>query len=179
MSNTLGTEFCIEAISEAIARYGTPEIFNTDQGCQFTSRPFIEHLKLHGIRQSMDSRGCWRDNVFVERLWRSTMPHARTAVWARKRPTSPTSHQTPGCLRPRKGSPRRISNPCRRPLSCTHFLSEQPGPPLACSGRHGWRTSCLDPSDGSALLRGDAGTKPRGLMPTNEPLRSTIYLDGG
>ncbi|WP_417068864.1 IS3 family transposase [Niveibacterium terrae] len=71
VSNTLGTDFCIEAISEAIARYGTPEIFNTDQGCQFTSRPFIEHLKQHGIRQSMDGRGCWRDNVFVERLWRS------------------------------------------------------------------------------------------------------------
>ena len=67
VSNTLGTDFCIEAI----ARYGTPEIFNTNQGCQFTSRPFIEHLKQHGIRQSMDGRGCWRDNVFVERLWRS------------------------------------------------------------------------------------------------------------
>ena len=71
VSNTLGTDFCIEAISEAIARYGTPEIFNTDQGCQFTSRLFIEYLKQHGIRQSMDGRGCWRDNVFVERLWRS------------------------------------------------------------------------------------------------------------
>lgn len=71
LSNTLGTDFCIEAISEAIARYGTPEIFNTDQGCQFTSRPFIDHLKQHSIRQSMDGRGCWRDNVFVERLWRS------------------------------------------------------------------------------------------------------------
>lgn len=71
VSNTLGTDFCIEAISEAIARYGVPEIFNTDQGCQFTSRPFIEHLKQHGIQQSMDGRGCWRDNVFVERLWRS------------------------------------------------------------------------------------------------------------
>jgi putative transposase len=71
VSNTLGTDFCLEAVSEAIARYGTPEIFNTDQGCQFTSHPFIEHLRQHGIRQSMDGRGCWRDNVFVERLWRS------------------------------------------------------------------------------------------------------------
>lgn len=71
LSNTLSTEFCIEAVQEAIRRYGTPEIFNTDQGCQFTSSPFIELLKDKGIRQSMDGKGCWRDNVFVERLWRT------------------------------------------------------------------------------------------------------------
>jgi putative transposase len=71
LSNTLSTEFCIEAVQEAITRYGTPEIFNTDQGCQFTSSPFIELLKDKGIRQSMDGKGCWRDNVFVERLWRT------------------------------------------------------------------------------------------------------------
>jgi putative transposase len=71
LSNTLSTEFCIEAVQEAIERYGTPEIFNTDQGCQFTSGTFIELLKANGIRQSMDGKGCWRDNVFVERLWRS------------------------------------------------------------------------------------------------------------
>ena len=71
LSNTLSTDFCIEAVQEAIARYGKPEIFNTDQGCQFTSSPFVELLKQHGIRQSMDGKGCWRDNVFVERLWRT------------------------------------------------------------------------------------------------------------
>jgi putative transposase len=71
LSNTLSTDFCIEAVNEAITRHGPPEIFNTDQGCQFTSTPFIELLRQHGIRQSMDGRGCWRDNVFVERLWRS------------------------------------------------------------------------------------------------------------
>ena len=54
-----------------LARHGRPEIFNTDQGCQFTSSPFVELLKQHGIRQSMDGKGCWRDNVFVERLWRT------------------------------------------------------------------------------------------------------------
>ena len=71
LSNTLSTDFCIEAVQEALARFGPPEIFNTDQGCQFTSAQFVALLKNHGIRQSMDGRGCWRDNVFVERLWRS------------------------------------------------------------------------------------------------------------
>lgn len=71
LSNTLSTDFCIEALEEAIARYGTPEIFNTDQGSQFTSAEFTGVLKAHGIRISMDGKACWRDNVFVERLWRT------------------------------------------------------------------------------------------------------------
>jgi putative transposase len=71
LSNTLTTDFCIEAVQEAIARYGTPAIFNTDQGSQFTSGEFTQLLKDHGIAISMDGRGCWRDNVFVERLWKS------------------------------------------------------------------------------------------------------------
>ena len=71
LSNTLTTDFCIEALAEAITRYGMPEIFNTDQGCQFTSAEFTGVLKAHGIRISMDGKGCWRDNVFVERLWRT------------------------------------------------------------------------------------------------------------
>ena len=58
-------------VEEAIVRYGRPEIFNTDQGCQFTSEAFVGLLQRHGIRLSMDGRGCWRDNVFVERLWRT------------------------------------------------------------------------------------------------------------
>lgn len=70
-SNTLTTDFCIEAVQEAINRYGRPEIFNTDQGCQFTSLEFTGLLKDNGIQISMDGKGCWRDNVFVERLWRS------------------------------------------------------------------------------------------------------------
>ena len=71
LSNTLTTDFCIEAVQEAIARYGVPEIFNTDQGSQFTSLEFTRLLKDHGIAISMDGKGCWRDNVFVERLWKS------------------------------------------------------------------------------------------------------------
>jgi putative transposase len=71
LSNTLTTDFCIEALQEAITRYGTPEIFNTDQGSQFTSVEFTGLLKEHDIRISMDGKGCWRDNVFVERLWRT------------------------------------------------------------------------------------------------------------
>jgi len=58
-------------VQEAINRYGKPEIFNTDQGCQFTSLEFTGLLKDNDIKISMDGKGCWRDNVFVERLWRS------------------------------------------------------------------------------------------------------------
>ncbi len=71
LSNTLSTDFCMEAVQEALDLYGTPEIFNTDQGSQFTSLEFTELLKEKGIAISMDGRGCRRDNVFVERLWRS------------------------------------------------------------------------------------------------------------
>ena len=71
LSNTLDTSFCTEALEEAIERYGAPEIFNTDQGSQFTSDDFTGVLKEHDIKISMDGKGRWIDNVFVERLWRS------------------------------------------------------------------------------------------------------------
>lgn len=71
VSISLSTDFCLEALEEALARYGTPEIFNTDQGSQFTSESFTDALKAHGICISMDGKGRWVDNVFVERLWRS------------------------------------------------------------------------------------------------------------
>jgi putative transposase len=71
LSNTLDTSFCIEALKEAIERYGAPEIFNTDQGSQFTSDDFTQVLKDHHIKISMDGKGRWIDNVFRERLWRS------------------------------------------------------------------------------------------------------------
>jgi putative transposase len=71
LSNTLDTSFCIEALEEAISCYGTPQIFNTDQGSQFTSDAFTQILKNHNIRISMDGRGRWMDNVFIERLWKS------------------------------------------------------------------------------------------------------------
>jgi len=71
LSNTLDSNFCIEALEEALARYGAPEIFNSDQGSQFTSDEFIRILTAKGISISMDSKGRAHDNIFVERLWRS------------------------------------------------------------------------------------------------------------
>jgi putative transposase len=71
VSNALSSEFCIEALQEALARYGGPEIFNTDQGSQFTDERFTAALLAHGVKVSMDGKGRWVDNVFVERLWRS------------------------------------------------------------------------------------------------------------
>ncbi len=71
VSNTMDVEFCIEALEEALARFGRPEIFNTDQGSQFTSSEFTDVLKAANVRISMDGRGRWMDNVFIERLWRS------------------------------------------------------------------------------------------------------------
>jgi putative transposase len=92
LSNTLDTEFCVTALNEALAKYGTPEIFNTDQGSQFTSEGFTQVLKNNHIQISMDGKGRWMDNVFIERLWRSlkyeevylaaydTIPHARQRI---------------------------------------------------------------------------------------------------
>jgi putative transposase len=71
LSNTMDVSFCVSALEEALARFGTPEIFNTDQGSQFTSAAFTGVLAAAGIRISMDGRGRWMDNVFIERLWRS------------------------------------------------------------------------------------------------------------
>jgi len=94
VSNTLDASFCVEALEEALERYGAPEIFNTDQGSQFTSEGFTGLLLSHGVRISMDGRGRWLDNVFIERLWRSvkyeevylkayeTIPEARTELGA-------------------------------------------------------------------------------------------------
>jgi putative transposase len=71
ISNTLDTDFCIEALDEAFRRCGVPGIFNTDQGAQFTAEDFVDALKAKGVLISMDGKGRWLDNVFVERLWRS------------------------------------------------------------------------------------------------------------
>lgn len=92
LSNTLDTAFCVAALNEALLKHGTPEIFNTDQGCQFTSEAFTGALKEHGIKISMDGKGRCMDNVFIERLWRSlkyeevylhaydTIPEAREGI---------------------------------------------------------------------------------------------------
>ena len=69
LSNTMEADFCVEALDEALSRYGRPEIFNTDQGSQFTSDDFTDTLKAHGVRISIDGRGRCQDNIFVERLW--------------------------------------------------------------------------------------------------------------
>jgi putative transposase len=71
LSNTLDSAFCLEALEEAITRYSSPEIFNTDQGSQFTAQAFTESLRSRSIAISMDGKGRWMDNVFIERLWKS------------------------------------------------------------------------------------------------------------
>ena len=71
LSNSMTTDFCMEAVEEAVQRYGSPGIFNTDQGSQFTSTEFVSLIQGHGIQVSMDGKGRWVDNVFVERLWKS------------------------------------------------------------------------------------------------------------
>ena len=71
VSITMDTSFCLDALEEAVEKYGTPDIMNTDQGSQFTSLAFTQNLKDNDIRISMDGKGAWRDNVFVERLWKS------------------------------------------------------------------------------------------------------------
>ena len=113
VSITMDVHFCLEAMEEAIARYGKPEIVNTDQGSQFTSQAFTGLLKEHNIQISMDGKGAWRDNVFVERLWRSvkyeevylhaydTVSDARAGigryfdVYNRRRPQSSLKRKTP------------------------------------------------------------------------------------
>jgi putative transposase len=113
VSITMEVDSCLEAVEEALARYGKPTIFNTDQGSQFTSTVFTGLLRESGIAISMDGRGAWRDNVFVERLWRSikyeevylraydTVAEARTligrylAFFNSKRPHSSLGARTP------------------------------------------------------------------------------------
>ena len=113
ISITLEVDFCLDAVEEALARYGRPEIFNTDQGSQFTSAGFTGLLLGNAIAVSMDGRGAWRDNVFVERLWRSvkyeevylraygSVGEARASIgrylefYNRKRPHSSLDARTP------------------------------------------------------------------------------------
>lgn len=71
LSNTLDAHFCVEALKEALLKYGAPEIFNSDQGCQFTSEAFTSVLKTWNVRISMDGKGRFKDNIFIERLWRT------------------------------------------------------------------------------------------------------------
>jgi putative transposase len=81
LSNTLEADFCVEAVKDAIGQYGIPEVFNTDQGGQFTSQAFIKLLKSHGIKISMDGRGRVQDNIFIERLW-WTLKYQYLYLWS-------------------------------------------------------------------------------------------------
>lgn len=113
LSNSLTADACVDALEEALLKYGCPEIMNTDQGSQFTSAAFIGVLERCNIKISMDGRGCWRDNVFVERLWKTvkynevylyaygTVSKARTSLkrffgfYNGKRPHSSLDGRTP------------------------------------------------------------------------------------
>ena len=113
VSITMEADFCVEAVEEALARYGKPDIFNTDQGSQFTGEAFTSLLLRNGIAISMDGKGAWRNNVFVERLWRSvkheevylraydSVPEARASIgryldfYNTRRPYSQHGGQTP------------------------------------------------------------------------------------
>lgn len=110
---SLAADAAVDALKEAIARYGVPEIMNTDQGSQFTATDFIDVLREHNIAISMDGKGCWRDNVFVERLWKTikyehvylhayeTVAEARTKIanyvdfYNSRRPHSSIDRRTP------------------------------------------------------------------------------------
>jgi putative transposase len=114
LSNTLDVDFCVDALEEALLCHGTPEIFNTDQGSQFTSHEFTQTLKNAGVRISMDGKGRWMDNIFIERLWRTVKydcvylhefesgSHARRVLgewidgYNRERPHSSLDDMTPG-----------------------------------------------------------------------------------
>ncbi len=113
MAITLEAVHAVEALEEAFARYGQPDVVNTDQGSRFTANAFTQAILGRGVRLSMDGKGSWRDNVFVERVWRSikyeevylkayeSVSHARRSIgeyislYNRKRPHSSLADQTP------------------------------------------------------------------------------------
>ena len=124
ISTTLTSDFCVAALEEALDRFGTPEIFNTDQGAQFTSTAFLDVLRTHDIQISMDGRGCWRDNVFVERLGARSSTRRSISTPTRQSPTcapdcfptSPSSTTAGRTLRSAGVLPIRPTSPrCRIP----------------------------------------------------------------
>ena len=146
LSNSMTVDFCLEAVEAAIRDYGTPEILNTDQGSQFTDTDFVGLVQQHGIQISMDGKGSWRDNVFVERLWKSlkyeeVYLHAYDSVGEARKAFSAISHFTTSVGRiPRLTVGHRIWSTSPRypkggrrnrqiPLSQTRNLFKQAKPP--------------------------------------------------
>ena len=151
LSITMEAAFCVATLEDALARHGKPDIFNTDQGSQFTSEAFTGVLAGNDIAISMDGKGAWRDNVFVERLWRSVKyeevylqglrqrqrgphfdrplpgllqwPDDRIRALTAPHPITPTSHRT--------ASPLGSLTPAETPLIDAENLFRQPGPPLS------------------------------------------------
>ncbi len=119
LSNTLDPDFCVQALQEALERYGKPEIFNTDQGAQFTSTAFTQVLKDHDIAISMDGRGRCQDNIFVERLW-WTLKHHYIYL-----------HAFDTGVELRQGLTERLPDASQQPLklNAPSKLSKQGGPP--------------------------------------------------
>ena len=167
LSNTLDARVCVEALHEALERDGPPEIFNSDQGSQFTSVDFTDVLTAAGIRISMDGTGRWMDNVFIERLWRSrkdegvylsefaTGSQARTGIggwmdfYDRCRPHSSLNDRTPAEVYTNGGGPEpgamprlpaaqgRLNHAPGFHLSCDEHLSKGWGPPLSLKTTNG------------------------------------------
>ena len=146
LSITMEAAFCIETLQDALARHGKPDIFNTDQGSQFTGATFTGVLAGNGIAISMDGKGAWRDNVFVERLWRSvkyeevylraydSVSDARASIgryfdfYNGRRPHS-SRHDTRSSLLPTAASPLgSLTNPAEAPVIDAENLFRHPGP---------------------------------------------------
>ena len=170
LSNTMEADFCVAALEEAIARYGKPDIFNTDQGSQFTSFAFTNTLREAGVRISMDGRGRWMDNVFIERLWRSlkyecvflnafeTGSEARAGIgrwigyYNANRPHSSFGGRTPtrsmlgrqSRRNWRRNQTQNPSWPCRQTVPETGTTSQVPENLVACSEYFPltWQRSC-------------------------------------
>ena len=149
LSTTMEADFCVEALEEAIAHHGTPQIFNTDQGAQFTSEAFLGVLERQKIAISMDGKGRWRDNVFVERLWRSvkyeevylkayeSVPEARASLakyfdfYNNERRHQALDRQTPWqAYAGGVSGTSRLINPADNPLKDPEILSKGWGPSL-------------------------------------------------
>jgi len=148
VSITMQAAFCVEALEDALARHGKPDIFNTDQGSQFTGAAFTDMLAANGIAISMDGKGAWRDNVFVERLWRSvkyeevylraydSVSEARSSIgryldfYNSRRPHSSLDGTTPdhAYFTPLCPSAWQLKTPADAPLIDAEKLFRQPGP---------------------------------------------------